>query len=58
MGTTPWKQVMADGSVRRHQYRCVADRIIWTVGTDHLVPVDEAGNALQSHLGRPGSARQ
>jgi uncharacterized protein with HEPN domain len=46
----PWKQVIAMGSVLRHEYHRIADLIVWTVVVDDLPPLKAAVEALKRDL--------
>jgi uncharacterized protein with HEPN domain len=47
----PWKQVIAMGSVLRHEYHRIADAIVWGVVTDDLSALKAAVAALLRGLG-------
>jgi uncharacterized protein with HEPN domain len=46
----PWAQVKGIGSVLRHEYHRVSDRVIWTVVTERLLSVKLAIKAMQASL--------
>jgi uncharacterized protein with HEPN domain len=46
----PWKQVVAMGSVLRHEYHRIADPIVWRLVTDDLPPLKAAIEALERDL--------
>jgi uncharacterized protein with HEPN domain len=46
----PWKQVIAMGSILRHEYHRIADPIVWTVVTDDLPKLRAAVDALRHDL--------
>jgi uncharacterized protein with HEPN domain len=46
----PWKQVIAMGSILRHEYHRNADPIVWTVVTDDLPKLRAAVDALRHDL--------
>jgi uncharacterized protein with HEPN domain len=43
----PWKQIIAMGSVLRHDYHRIANPILWRVVTDDLPPLRVAVHALK-----------
>jgi uncharacterized protein with HEPN domain len=43
----PWKQIIAMGSVLRHDYHRIANPILWRVVTDDLPPLRVAVDALK-----------
>ena len=47
----PWKQVIAVGSVLRHDYHRIANPIVWAVVTEDLPALKAAVEALQAGLG-------
>lgn len=55
---TPWKQIVAMGSVLRHDYHRIADTIVWRVVTDDLPPLKAAVEALERYLDEEGEAPQ
>ena len=46
----PWAQLKGIGSVLRHEYHRISDRVIWTVVTERLPPLKEAIGAMQASL--------
>ncbi len=44
----PWDQVKGIGSVLRHEYHKISDRVIWTVAVERLPPLKAAIAAMQA----------
>jgi len=42
----PWREIAGIGNVLRHDYRVVADRIVWNVVEQHLDPLEAAVRRL------------
>jgi uncharacterized protein with HEPN domain len=46
----PWAQVKGIGSVLRHEYHRISDRVIWTLITERLPSLKRAIEAMQASL--------
>jgi uncharacterized protein with HEPN domain len=46
----PWEQVKGIGSVLRHEYHRISDRIIWAVAVERLPPLKAAIKAIEASL--------
>ena len=46
----PWAQVKGIGSVLRHEYHRISDRVIWTLVIERLPPLKQAIEAMQTAL--------
>ena len=46
----PWDQVKGIGSVLRHEYHKISDKVIWTVAVERLLPLETAIEAMQASV--------
>ncbi|MEH3145948.1 MAG: DUF86 domain-containing protein [Methylobacterium frigidaeris] len=46
----PWRKIHGLGNLLRHEYRRVDPEVLWSVITDHLVPLDRAVVALLARM--------
>jgi uncharacterized protein with HEPN domain len=49
----PWDQVKGIGSVLRHEYHRVSDKVIWVVATERLPSLKKAIRAIKASLKVP-----
>lgn len=46
----PWDQVKGIGSILRHEYHRISDKVIWIVAVERLAPLKAAIEVMQASL--------
>jgi len=46
----PWDQVKGIGSILRHEYHRISDKVIWVVAVERLSPLKAAVEGMQASL--------
>jgi uncharacterized protein with HEPN domain len=49
----PWDQVKGIGSVLRHEYHRISDKVVWVVAVERLAPLKAAVKQMQASLKDP-----
>lgn len=50
----PWQQIHGLGNLLRHEYRRISPAVLWSIITDHLVPLDRAIAVMQGTVDDSG----